>query len=122
MLTDGRTDESTNGSMYERTNVRKLACLCLPAKAGATIKGHIFTGINLGPFQCSIATYQGKKPEILVKIIQCLGLIHVYILLDVEHLKIHIHVLHLITKATTIFFRTEHKPGVYTNRMETILR
>ena len=32
MLTDGRTDGRTNG----RTNRRKLARLCLPAKAGAT--------------------------------------------------------------------------------------
>ena len=32
MLTDGRTDVRTD----ERTNGRKLARLCLPAKAGAT--------------------------------------------------------------------------------------
>ena len=43
---DGWTDGRTNGRTYERTNVRtdertngrKLARLCLPAKAGATIK------------------------------------------------------------------------------------
>ena len=35
MLTDGRTDGRTN----ERTNGRKLARLCLPAKAGATKSG-----------------------------------------------------------------------------------
>ena len=43
MLTDGRTDERTNG--------RKLARLCLPAKAGATImkpfKKYHFTFISL---------------------------------------------------------------------------
>ena len=33
---DGRTDGQTNGRTYERTNGRKLARLCLPAKAGAT--------------------------------------------------------------------------------------
>ena len=33
---DGRTDGRTNGRTYERTNGRKLARLCLPAKAGAT--------------------------------------------------------------------------------------
>ena len=34
--TDGRTDEPTNVRTDERTNGRKLARLCLPAKAGAT--------------------------------------------------------------------------------------
>ena len=34
--TDERTNERTNGRTYERTNGRKLARLCLPAKAGAT--------------------------------------------------------------------------------------
>ena len=34
--TDGQTCERTNVQMDERTNGRKLACLCLPAKAGAT--------------------------------------------------------------------------------------
>ena len=36
MLTDGRTDGRMNGRTDERTNGRKLAHLCLPAKAGAT--------------------------------------------------------------------------------------
>ena len=35
--TNVRTDERTNERTYERTNGRKLARLCLPAKAGATI-------------------------------------------------------------------------------------
>ena len=36
MLTDGRTYEWMNVQTEERTNRRKLACLCLPAKAGVT--------------------------------------------------------------------------------------
>ena len=38
---DGWTDERTNGWTYERTNGRKLARLCLPAKAGATKNGKL---------------------------------------------------------------------------------
>ena len=35
---DGRTDGRTDKRTDERTNRKKLARLCLPAKAGATIK------------------------------------------------------------------------------------
>ena len=42
MLTDGRTDERTNG--------RKLARLCLPAKAGATKTGYNMNAIRQTAF------------------------------------------------------------------------
>ena len=50
---DGWTDGRTNGRTYERTNGRKLARLCLPAKAGATKneKAHIFSTKNVAVFQ-----------------------------------------------------------------------
>ena len=44
---DGWTDGRTNGWTYERTNVRKLARLCLPAKAGAT-KSRSSLKLNIG--------------------------------------------------------------------------
>ena len=51
MLTDGRTDVRTDGrtdeQTDERTNGRKLARLCLPAKADATKMAEKHEGITM---------------------------------------------------------------------------
>ena len=60
-------DGWTDGRTYKRTNERKLARLCLPAKAGATKILHI-SDINVGKFNKTltnvVVSFKQPFPEL----------------------------------------------------------